>query len=406
MNKILTFLIALIFYSCYAQTDFNSTIEFTSDLENFENISRLKESLKNVEIIALGENTHGLGEVFKAKTELVKFLHQELGFDLVLFESGFGDGALAWERLDSLTTKEFTKSFSSNFYYNSEEIKELVEYAHSQKDNITIQGFDCQPQQDFLIKRMIEIVQPLDSMFAKSVQLEMRGFKDLYQFENDKDTLAFNKQRNRFIKNLNIYNTFLVNNELELFNLGTQKSEIDAIKKSNDIFKSTYSEIEIGDMMSWPASYDIRDKSMFKIIKWYKEQNPESKIIIWAQNSHIENKAKPNNNVNWMGHYLKNTFGDKYYSIGAIVYSGKNLNYNGTFDFEHRDEKYLAYHLNKFQKERFVLDLKAYNKTDFTTQLLLGMESNGNTAEFVAKDRFDGLLFIKYSNIPKLIKKE
>lgn len=59
MNKILTFLIALTFCSCNAQTDFNSTIEFTSDLEKFENLSKLKESFKGVEIIAIGENTHG-----------------------------------------------------------------------------------------------------------------------------------------------------------------------------------------------------------------------------------------------------------------------------------------------------------------------------------------------------------
>lgn len=107
-----------------------------------------------------------------------------------------------------------------------------------------------------------------------------------------------------------------------------------------------------------------------------------------------------------MGHSLKNSYGNKYYSIGAIVYSGKNLNYNGTLDFEHNKPGYLAYHLNRFNKEEFVIDLRNYRKNDFIRQKLLGMESNGNTAEFVAKDRFDGLLFIKYSDTPKLIKKK
>ncbi len=406
MNKILIIFLFLSLTSCKAQTDLNSTIEFTSDLEKFENLSELKEALKDVEIIALGENTHGLGEVFKIKTELVKFLYQELGFNLVLFESGFGDGTLAWEQLNSLSTEEFTNSFSSNYYYNSEEIKELVEFVKSQKKNITIKGFDCQPQQNYLIKRMTEIVKPLDSVLAKSVQLEMRSFNNLYQFENDKDTLAFNKQRERFKKFLTAYDTFLVQNEQELFKLGTTKNEIDAILKSNEIFKNTYSTIEIGSMMGWPVSANIRDKSLFETISWFKETNPKSKIIIWAQNSHIENKAKPNYNVNWMGHYLKNIFGNKYYSIGAVVYSGESLNYNGTIDFEHNDKNYLAYHLNQFQKDRFILNLREYNKNDFISELLLGMESNGNTAEFIAKDRFDGLLFIKHSGIPKLIKKE
>ncbi len=406
MKKIITVFLFLTLTSCKAQTAFHSTIEFTSDLESFRTLSELKKSLRDVEIIALGENTHGLGEVFKAKTELVKFLHQEMGFNLVLFESGFGDGALAWEQLDSLSSTEFTSYFSSNFYYNSEEIRELVEYVKSQKKNLKLQGFDSQPQQNYLIKRMTEIAQPLDSVLAKSVTLEMRNFNNLYQFENAKDTLAFNKQRDVFKAFLTDYDAFLDQNEQELYTSGTTKDEIEAIKKSNEIFIKTYSNIEIGSMMGWPASDNLRDNSMFETIKWFKERNPESKIIIWAQNSHIENKTKPNYNVNWMGHSLKETYGNKYYSIGAFVYSGKNLSYNGTFDFEHNDKKYLAYHLNQFNKDRFVLDLSNYDKVDFTSQLLLGMENNGNTAESIVKERFDGLLFIKYSDSPKLILKE
>ena len=405
MNKIHILILLFLFNSSNAQTVLNSNIKFTSDLSDFKDLTALRESLKGVEIIALGEQSHGLGEVFNAKTELVKFLHKELGFDLVLFESGYGDGALAWERLDSLSPIAFTNSFSSNHYYNSEEILTLVTYVKSQKQSLKINGFDCQPQQNYLIKRMTEIAQPIDSVLAKSVKFEMRSFNNLYQFEKDKDTLSFNKQLDRFFNFLNVYNSFLNQHQQELINSGTTKNEIDAILESNQIFKKTYSEIKIGDLWGWPFSLNNRDKSMFEIIKWYKDKNPTSKIIIWAQNSHIENKSKPNQTINWMGHSLKKTYGDKYYSIGSIVYSGKDLlGNNGPFEFESSNNTYLAYHLNQFKKDKFVLDLRAYEKPDFTNQLLLGMESYGNTSGFIAKDRFDGLLFIKYSDIPKLIK--
>lgn len=406
MKKILTIIVLLTLSSCNAQKEFKSALEFTSDLEKFESLSKWKETLQDVEIIALGENTHGLGEVFTVKTELVQFLHQELGFDIILFESGYGDAALAWEKLNSLSTREFTNVFSSNFYYNSEEIENLVRYVKSKNGALKIQGFDCQPQQNYLIKRMAEMAKPLDSIFAKTVQLEMKSFNNLYHYENEMDTVSFNKQRDKFISFVNEYDSFLIRNSQELVKLGITKNEIFAVQKAIDIFKTTYSNIEMGDMLSWPASYNRRDKSMFEIIKWYKEMNPKSKIIIWAQNSHIENKAKPNYNVNWMGHFLKSTYGNKYYSIGAVVYSGKNLNYNDTFEFEHKDSTFLAYHLNRFQKEKFLLDLRKYTKNDFMGKLLLGMENNGKTAEFIAKDRFDGILFVKYSDIPKLIKNE
>src|SRR5690606_21457481 len=104
--------------------------------------------------------------------------------------------------------REFTNAFSSNFYYNSEELENLVHYVKSQDGRLKIQGFDCQPQQNYLIRRMTEIAQPLDSVLATSVPLEMRGFNNLYQYENDRDTVAFNNQRDRFIGFLNKYTIF------------------------------------------------------------------------------------------------------------------------------------------------------------------------------------------------------
>ncbi len=103
-----------LYTSCKAQNLNDGSILSTNNLIDFKKISAFKETLKEVEMIALGENTHGLGQVFKAKADLVKFLHREMGFNLVLFESVFGDGALAWEKFDSLSAEAFTLSFTSN----------------------------------------------------------------------------------------------------------------------------------------------------------------------------------------------------------------------------------------------------------------------------------------------------
>lgn len=403
MNKILILILLFPFTSCKAQTLFNSSIEFTSDLRDFNNLTALRETLKDVEIFALGENTHGLGQVFKAKADLVKFLHKELGFNLVLFESGFGDGALAWEQFDTLSTEAFTLSFTSNFYYHSKEILELMKYVKTQDKKLKIQGFDCQPQQDFLIKRMFQIATPIDSIFAKTVKVEFRNFNKLYQFENDKDTINFYKQRDEFVSFLDTYDKMLNENEQKLLRLGTTLDEINAIKKSNQIFTYTYSKIKFGSMTGWPVSANIRDKSLLETVKWFKDNNPETKIIIWAQNSHIENKPFVGNSPNWMGHGLKKTYGSKYYSLGTEVYSGKSLEYNRSFDFEHNDKEYLAYHLNQFNRELFILNLRSYKQNDFIYKSLLGMSSGGYTGRYIAKERFDGILFIKYSDIPQLI---
>lgn len=412
MHRVLFLFLILTISGCSAQKNTEFSLEFSSNLAHFEPLSGLKERLEGVEIIALGENTHGLGDLFDKKAELVRFLHQEMGFDLLLFESGYGDAALAWENRDSLSLDEYTRAFSSNRYYHSEEIKNLMRYVKAQRDHpLIVQGIDCQPQQDYLIKRMEELLRKAESelsvyLGADSIQMEMQRFNLLYQFEHDKDTAAFHRQVQRFSKCLLRVRADLVTSDFLGEEMDAQKSEIAAISQMIQIFWETYGDIPLGGMMSWPMAYEIRDRSMFETVQWFREQYPDKKIIIWAQNSHIEKASKPNYDITWMGHLLADTYGEKYYSIGAVVYSGESLSNNGTLEFEHTSPDYLAYHLHRFEKEAFVLDLHGKQDQDFLKQEFLGMESNGNTATFIAKDRFDGLLFLRHSDIPTLLQDE
>ena len=124
---------------------------------------------------------------------------------------------------------------------------------------------------------MSQLLKPIDSVFAKSVKVEFRNFNKLYQFENDKDTISFFKQRDEFVSFLERYTRILNENEPWLLKSGTTQNEIKAIRKSNQIFIDTYSKIEFGSMMGWPISANIRDKSLFETIRWYKENNPETR---------------------------------------------------------------------------------------------------------------------------------
>lgn len=406
MKNCLFLLFITLCYTSIAQPVEHSAIQFTTDFDEFESLEQLKEKLEGVEIIALGENTHGLGEVFKTKAEIVEFLHKELGFSMVLFESGFGDGALSWEKIESLSAREFMFSFTSNSYYHCEELLPFFEYVKSKSDtddSLQLQGVDCQPQQHYLRKRLSEIILPVDREMASEVSVNFRDFNKLYQYEHDGDSLGFHNQRDRFVDFLNAYESLLKENSKKVKSAGVSQQEMEIIYRTFENFRETYGSMTMGGMMGWPQAYDLRDRSMFENVKWIKEDNPGKKLIIWAQNSHIENAPKPDYTVNWMGHYLKKEFGAQYYSIGTMVYSGNNQNYNQVMEFEHDNPDFLAYHLNKFNKDRFLVDLRSHKKDDFTGESHMGMESGGATASFIAKDRFDGLLFIKKSDVPTKI---
>jgi erythromycin esterase len=57
------------------------------DDEDFSDLMPLVDALEGVRVVALGEATHGSGAAFLAKTRILKFLHQVMGFDVLVWES-------------------------------------------------------------------------------------------------------------------------------------------------------------------------------------------------------------------------------------------------------------------------------------------------------------------------------
>ncbi len=62
-----------------------------SDDDDFSDLQPLLEAIGDSRVVLLGENTHGDGSTFRAKTRLIKFLHQAMGFEVLAWESGLFD---------------------------------------------------------------------------------------------------------------------------------------------------------------------------------------------------------------------------------------------------------------------------------------------------------------------------
>jgi len=73
-----------------------TTLSITSD---FRDLEPLRAAIGNARVVMLGEQSHADGATFLAKARLIAFLHQQMGFDVLAWESGIYDVHEVWDHI-------------------------------------------------------------------------------------------------------------------------------------------------------------------------------------------------------------------------------------------------------------------------------------------------------------------
>jgi len=115
---------------------------------DFTDLRPLRSSLEGVRVVLLGEADHRSGSDFLAKSRIVKFLHQELGFDVLAFDAPIYGMAVAWDRLRSgMPARQAFAEGVWGFWANAQQMQSLIDYVAEQargKRPIELAGIDNQ----------------------------------------------------------------------------------------------------------------------------------------------------------------------------------------------------------------------------------------------------------------------
>jgi erythromycin esterase len=114
--------------------------------EDFADLEPIAAAIDKARVVQLGEPSHNAGTCFAAKARLIKFLHQRLNFDVVVWESGIYDVTLADAalRAGEDPAKAAQRGILRN-WSGSEECRPLFEYAqksYSSARPMAMAGFD------------------------------------------------------------------------------------------------------------------------------------------------------------------------------------------------------------------------------------------------------------------------
>jgi erythromycin esterase len=114
--------------------------------DDFSDLQFLKPLLEGKRVIQLGESGHGVAEFNWMKVRLIKFLHREMGFDVVAFESSLSGCDVADERLGKSPALEVMRDCIFSVWHSSETLG-LFEYLDASRRaglRINLAGFDTQ----------------------------------------------------------------------------------------------------------------------------------------------------------------------------------------------------------------------------------------------------------------------
>lgn len=407
--------IAVLIFSICALTSFSQTKtelkwlqQNTAELKSGEgyNFSALKKAIGNRRIVALGESTHGSGTYYHLKSELVKFLHQQLGFEVLAMESGLGDTYLAYANVDTLSGKQL-RDFSVFGNFRAREATGLFDYIkkqHSTQSPLNYVGYDTQASSDFLINQLKKILADYNKELSDSFSTRMYSYQRAYGYSSNQDSVNYLKHRNIFVETSNAARRYLEDNEAAIMaKHQINNTAFKVMVRSLAMFAASYN---LPYAETWKG-YGLRDSLMAENIKWLlTEVYANKKVIIWAHNGHVEKDSTENGYMKAMGHFLKEQHLDDYYTIGLFAYSGVAYQFwtKKTIPIEKTNNTFIEHRLIATGKHTPFLDVRHARKTPANSWLFNFTHAyeveNGGNINFIPSKRFDGIIVCKESKAP------
>jgi len=387
--------------------------------DDFADLQFLKPILEGRRIVQIGESHHSVAEYGAVKTRLIKFLHQEMGFDVLAFESSIYECHAADLRQLSATDALFSTIFG---VWAFEEVLPLFEYLRQTQTSarpLAFAGFDPQissrsgvATRPEFFRRVVGVLAPA---YANEVATFDAQFIDRIQREGPEYA---RDEEDRLVAFYTRLAAFLETNRDALVDafpgdaspLIAQRVAWSSVK----LVQLLRSYANNPDDVSLQGHMAIRDSAMADNLTFLaNELHPGKKIIVWAANIHVRHA---NTATTWvfptMGTWLAERFRDELYTIGLYPNRGTVPGTRSVYSIDPAEPGTMERLLSDAGSSQLFVDLlhqSPGNGTRWMFEPMLSRDASISGPQamlpvlIVPRDQYDGLLFIDRVSAPRFI---
>lgn len=377
----------------------------------FSDLQFMKGILEDKRIVQLGESTSTVAQFNQVKVRMIKFLHQEMGFDVIAFQSNLFECFFANKNIDGMTSKE-AMLHSILGRWHTEEVLELFDYIKSTQQTdrpLILAGIDVYTSTSLgsslrpgFLHDVIEQVDPrlADEVFvldAEIISNKNQGFAlyENYVINNRENILQVYQGVADFLREHSNQLALRYTDE-PLVPLMTEQTVWTIIQEIESIATRTANPLE---------SLAFRDRGMADNIDFLADQvYPDKKLIIWGHNFNLRHNNDeitypgnvPSNDVS-MGSWLFDRRKNELYTVGMVMNKGQAAwNGGSIFNIAPASGTSLEAICKTTQSDVFV-DMQnqvmdAGNSWMFTERVI--REWGLFDFRMVPKDQYDGILLI------------
>lgn len=419
LNYLLTIFLIFIFGHGFSQMEMNNS-NFISDFKSKARISdSLKKEIQNHSTsisslsslnftdlnfipnkidtsvhVFIGESSHFIGDYNSLRVRLIKYLHEELGYDLIAFESPFSNlnyVSLNRSEIDSI------KMLQMGFYsvWHTEELIDLISYLKS-NPNLKIVGFDCQePNLDSLvIKSYSKLLSEINKTLEYKYHEIIRTFKIQMEKEPYNQNESFFKTNDSLVDQIVLFRNTLIENQILDFDI---IFHLKSLKNSTEYWSALAKN-------PFPKSMQFRDSLMSEnLLELIKRKYPSSKAIVWGHNAHLSKKSVSSDYPKPMGEFLNQHL--KFYTIGLYAYSGVYGNNNYERRLKKPKKNNIEYLLHENKMRISFVDLENTMDSNWLQYSYESLNVSHGTMTLIPENNYDALIFFNEVNKPKYLNK-